>query len=478
MNISAREIDITPSVPRGQWGQTRSFNSTQLGNAERFAAQYSGRIKYCKAWDKWLIWDGKLWRPDHADTVVRMAARTVRSIYDQAKEITDNEDLKSSLQKHSRKSETDYTLRAMIRLAQSQPTIPVLPDHLDSDQWLFNCQNGTIDLESGNLRPHSQEDLMTKISPVEYRPQAECPIWQAFLFRILDGNGDLIDFVQKAIGYSLTGAVTEKALFFLYGNGDNGKTTLVEAVRQVMGDYAGVIGIDALMKKTQPEHRDQSIASVVGKRFVTSSEAAQGEALHESHVKHLTGMGRLTGRRLYCDAFEFDPQFKLFIDANHKPIISGTEDAIWNRFRLIPFTVQIPKPEQDRGLGAKLAGEAPGILAWAVQGCLRWKQEGLGSPETVTEATESYREEMDPVADFVADRCDEDPEAKETFSELYKTYLHWCEEHREKRASQKAFGLALDRKGFLAVRTSSVRSRKGLAIRRPPPVPGDTAYDA
>jgi putative DNA primase/helicase len=187
---------------------------------------------------------------------------------------------------------------------------------------------------------------------------------------VLGEDEALIEFLQKAIGYSLTGRVNEKALFFLHGTGDNGKTTLIEAVRKIMGEYAGTVDIDALMKKSGVPEKERAIADLLGKRFVTSSEAAEGEALHEARIKNLTGMGRLSGRRIYGSAFEFDPQFKLFIDANHKPHISGTEGAIWSRFKLIPFNVSIPKAEQDKHLLEKLAAEAPGILAWAVQGCL------------------------------------------------------------------------------------------------------------
>lgn len=351
-----------------------------------------------------------------------------------------------------------------------------MPHYFDRDPWLFNCANGTLDLRKGGLRSHSREDLLTKISPVEYWPDAKCPVWEAFLRRVFNGDNDLIEFMQKAIGYALTGCVTEKALFPLYGTGDNGKTTLLEAVRTVMGDYAGMVYIEALMKKAQVAEKERAFADLLGKRFVTSSEAADGQALHEARVKHLTGMGKLSGRRIYGSAFEFDPQFKLFIDANHKPVVSQSDDAIWNRFRMIPFSVPIPKAEQDRNLGSKLAAEAPGILAWAVRGCSKWQADGLGVPEVVTRATEDYRNEMDPVTDFIEDCCIQDPALVTPSTDLYTAYNQWCVVHREKTGSSKAFGTALERKGFPAVRTSEARGRSGLALRHPPQ--GDTAYSA
>lgn len=480
MTTSSAEINIVPAVPYTATGRKQIFNLTHLGNAERFAAQYSANIKYCHAWKKWLIWDETRWRLDHKDQVVTLAGRTARSIYAEAKAISDD-DLKTAFQKHSRKSESAYNLEAITKLARSCPNIPITPDELDADPWLFNCANGTIDLRTGKLRGHSREDLLTKISPVDYRPDAECPIWQDFLHRVLGGNTDLIVFIQKAMGYSLTGAVNEKALFFLHGNGDNGKTTLLEAIRPIMGDYAGTVDIEALMKKAQTSEKERAFADLLGKRFVTSSEAAEGEALHEARIKYLTGMGLLSGRRIYGSAFEFYPQFKLFIDANHKPPISGTEEAIWNRFRLIPFTVSIPKAEQDKQLLVKLANEAPGILAWAVQGCLRWQQEGLSAPTKVTQATEEYRNQMDPVTDFIEDCCNVNPEAFTLSADLYGAYGDWCNSFREKPISEKAFAMALERQGYSKGRESrGARGRNGLELRlfTQHPAQEDTAYTA
>jgi len=410
-----------------------------------------------------------------------MAMKSVRSIARHARTVSDDE-LRSKIEGHAKRSETRYNLDAIVDIAKNMTGIQVLPDQFDNDEFSFNCLNGTIDLKTGKLRAHDREQLITKLSPVEYRPDAECPIWLGFLYRVLDGNADLIDFMQKAIGYSLTGAVNEKALFFLHGTGDNGKTTLLEAIRPILGDYAGTVDIEALMKKAQTSEKERAFADLLGKRFVTSSEAAEGEALHEARIKYLTGMGRLSGRRIYGSSFEFDPQFKLFIDANHKPRISGNEEAIWNRFRMVPFTVSIPKAEQDKQLLAKLANEAPGILAWAVQGCLRWQNEGLGAPATVTQATEDYRNEMDPVADFIEDCCNANPEAFTLSKDLYEAFVKWCYLIHEKPTSYKSFGLALERKGYSKDRMSGgARGRNGLELRAEPlahSVQQDTAYTA
>lgn len=220
---------------------------------------------------------------------------------------------------------------------------------------LLNARNGTLDLRTGKLRSHSREDFLTKFAPVNFDPDAKCPEWMKFLGRIFAGDAELISFVRKAIGYTLTGKVTEKAMFFFHGSGNNGKTTLLEVIRKMLGEYAGLIDIDALMSKAHTAEKERAFADLLGKRFVTSSAAGEGQAFHEARVKYLTGMGRLVGRRIYGSAFEFDRQFKLFIDANHKPAIRGSDDAIWNRLRLVPFNVAIPEAEQDKQLGTRLA---------------------------------------------------------------------------------------------------------------------------
>jgi putative DNA primase/helicase len=391
--------------------------------------------------------------------------------------VTD-EDQRTAIFSHARRSESRHNLESMIALAQSQLGVAVSPAQLDTDPLVLNCLNGTLDLRTGQLRPHRPEDHISKLTPVEYHPHAKCPLFQAFLHRILDGDQALIGFQQRAIGYTLTGCVTEKALFCLHGAGNNGKTTLLEVIRKILGEYAGMIDIEALMKTAQSDLTQRAVADLIGKRFVTSSEAAEGQALHEARIKQLTGMGRLTARRIYGSAFEFDPQFKLFIDANDKPVIRGRDEAIWSRVRLIPFTVSIPEAERDRTLGDKLAAaELPGILAWAVEGCLWWLNGGLGSPEAVTKATEQYRIEMDLVADFIEDCCTLDAQASETSTALYEAFQAYCRSVKEDPISSTAFGAALTQKGFDKVRSASARSRKGLALRQPAAVTGSALND-
>jgi putative DNA primase/helicase len=345
----------------------QNFKTTELGNAERLAFRHGPSIRYCSEWDTWFIWNNHRWEPDTTGKIFLLAQNTVRSIYGEAEQANVSE-IRTKLADHARKSETKYAIESMVSLAKSM--LPIRPSDLDGDPFLLNCENVTVDLRTGKCRPHDCRDWLTKGSPVKYDPQATCPVWDRFLNRIFNHNEELIRYLHRVIGYSLTGAVSEKALFMFYGDGDNGKTTLLEAVRYILGDYAGVVEINSLMQKASNSEQQHAIADLKGKRFVTASEVTEGQRFNEAKIKHITGMGRLKGRRMYGHAFEFDPQFKLFIDANHKPLIRETDNAIWNRVRLVPFKESIPKAEQDRDLLRKLHGEAPGILAWAVQGCV------------------------------------------------------------------------------------------------------------
>jgi putative DNA primase/helicase len=315
------------------------------------------------------------------------------------------------------------------------------------------------------LVPANRQHLITKMSPITYNAAAVCPQWELFLNRIFAGNSALIEFVQKVFGYCLTGAVTEKALFVLYGpGGDNGKTTMLEAIRHVMGDYSCVVDVDHLMDESGSAATERAIAELAGKRFATSSEAGEGQRMKEAKIKWITGMNRLTGRKIYGTQFEYNPHFKLFIDANHKPVIRGEDNAIWNRIRLIPFSVSIPRAEQDKKLGEKLRAEASGILTWMLQGCLKWRQDGLGSPAAVTRAGEQYREQMDVVSDFIEDCCLQDSEAYETSFDLYDAYRRWCATKGDKPISSTAFGRRLAGKGLTETRRGGSRGRTGIKL--------------
>jgi putative DNA primase/helicase len=332
-------------------------------------------------------------------------------------------------------------------IALAGPLCAAHPDDFDKDPWLLNLLNGTLDLRSGRLRPHKPQDLITKLAPVQYDPQAKAPTWRAFLERIFAGNQSLIRFVQKTHGYALTGDAREQCLFIEHGAGSNGKSTKQNVISGILGDYACSTPAETLLTKRQ-EYIPNDIARLKGARFVTSIESAEGRKLNEPLIKTFTGGDRITARFLHREFFEFMPTFKIFIATNHKPMIRGGDHAIWRRIRLIPFTVTIPEGDQDKELPRKLLTEAPGILNWLIEGCLAWQREGLGVPDEVRTATEDYRVEMDILTAFITDCCVTGDGYRTGAAYLYGTYRGWCADNREDPLSQRAFGLALGERGF------------------------------
>jgi P4 family phage/plasmid primase-like protien len=426
--------------------QHREFRLTDTGNAERLAARFGRDLRYCYKWGTWLIWDGARWKVDEGGEVARMVKDTVRWIYAEAKAILDEEHRKA-VAKHALKSEGAQQRANMLKLAQSEPDIPINSDQLDAQPWLFNCTNGTLDLRTGKLRGYLRKDYLTKRLDVAYDPRMPCPGWEAFLDRILASRRELIHFVQKAIGYSLTGNTQEQCFFILYGTGANGKSTLLDTLLALLGSYAKQAAPDVLLSKSIDRHPTE-LADLMGARLVTAIETGEGRRLAENLVKQMTGGDRIKARFMRQDFFEFSPTFKLFLATNHKPQIRGTDYAIWRRIRLIPFTVTIPEEERDPTLLEKLRTELPGILAWAVRGCLAWQREGLKPPAEVTHATEVYRAEMDVLAAFLIDCCVVHRNARVKASELYHIYTQWCEDNGEQTENQRSFGMRLSERGF------------------------------
>jgi putative DNA primase/helicase len=436
---------------------------TDLGNARRFVAQHAQHIRHCHQWRKWLFWDGTCWRIDKTGEVERRAKDTVRKFYAEASfELDDGR--REKLGSWARASESRGRIAAMIDLARSEPQIPVCPSELDADPWLFNCENGTIDLRTGKLLGHNPGNLCTKIAPVIYDPDAKCPPFRKFLRRIFDDNGGSINFVQRGIGYSLTGDAREEVIFICYGHGMNGKTTLLETIRAAFGDYARTADSSLLMARNGDGVRND-VARLAGARLVSTAETEAGRRLAEVLVKQLTGRDTITARFLYSEFFEFNSQFKVFLSTNHKPTIRGTDYAIWRRIRLLPFRVTIPEDEQDKALPQKLRDELPGILAWAVRGCLRWQKDGLGQPEEVSAATEAYREEMDVFGAFLKDRCIVNKKARVKSAALYSAYKAWCEDSGERPLTQQKLGTVLAERQFKSYRTGRIRFWLGLDLR-------------
>ncbi len=435
--VSSRDDKLT---------NAEDFHLTDVGNAQRLVARHGKDLRYCHPWKKWLVWDGTRWRKDSTAEVVRRAKETVRSIYAEAAKTEDSK-IRQQLANHAKSSESEKRLKSMVNLADSEQGIWILPEQLDRDIWLLNCLNGTLDLRSGSSRNHQQEDMITKMVPVDHDKDAKCPMWESFLDRIMDGNQRLIKFLQRAVGYSLTGNISEQCLFVLYGTGANGKTTFVNTIMSMLGDYAVQTPTETLMRKRNAGIPND-IARLEGARMVAAVEAEEGRRFAEVLLKQLTGGDTMTARFLHQEFFEFTSTFKLWLATNHKPTIRGSDHAIWRRIRLVPFTVTIPEKEQDKNLQEKLLCELSGILRWAIEGCLSWQKSRLEAPEEVLNATSDYRMEMDILGAFISEFCIQGSKFRVQATQLYQGYCEWAKRSGEKTVSQTEFGRSLTERGF------------------------------
>jgi putative DNA primase/helicase len=433
---------------RGGGEEQPAFNLTDLGNSERLVHRHGGDLLYCWAWGTWLVYDGRRYAKDDTGEVYRRAADTVASIYAEAAASPD-EERRKALAKHAVRSEGGSRIREMVDLARSK--VPVKQDALDADVHLLNVMNGTVDLRTGELREHRREDRITKRAPVEYDPDAKAPTWAATLERALP-SAELRRFFKKLVGYALTGDVSEHVLPVLYGTGANGKSTILNALLAAVGDYGMQAAPDLLVAK-KGSHPTE-VADLFGMRLVASIEVEDGRRMAESLVKQLTGGDKVRARRMRQDFWQFDPTHKVFMAVNHKPEVRGTDTAIWRRLRLIPFTETIPPAEQDKRLPEKLEAELPGILAWAVEGCLEWRREGVQAPAEVRRATGQYRSEMDVIGTFLQDECEIGNGLKVPFTELYSRYEQWCEEGGERAETRRKFNARLKERGTFDARRS------------------------
>jgi len=438
----------------------RDYHFTDMGNAERLIDLYGPDIRYCYLFKRWFVWDGNRWNGDNMGLLRRMCKNTVKSMYKEATALEDEKARKSLIQ-YALKCETVKKARDMIEFAQSEDDVPILPEDLDKEIYLINCLNGTVDLRTGELRPHRREDHMTKLVPANYNQSAKCPAWLDHLNKIMASNKDLIEFLQRAFGYCLTGDTSERKIFIEWGSGANGKSVTNDAVAMVMGDYAMRTPTETLLVKRN-DGIPSDIARLKGARFVYASEAEQGKRLAESLIKDMSGGEKISARFLHQEWFEFYPEFKIWLGTNHKPIIRGTDQAIWDRIRLIPFNVRIPEDERipKTKLFEMFQNEIDGIFSWLVDGCLKWREAGLGMPEEVKVATSSYRNEMDLIQEFINDECIIGDTFQTPVKHLYAAYERWVNENGEKPISKKMFGVRLDEKGF-----DSYKAAKGIRVR-------------
>jgi putative DNA primase/helicase len=449
----------------------REFKDTDMSNAARLAARH-GQDLHCTPEVGWVVWDGARWRTDEMGAETQRRAKdTSKSIYDEVKDSPKAN--RGAVLKHARNSQKKSAIEAMIKLTLSEPGIDTRLCEEDSGEpvfdahpMLFNLTNGTLDLTTGALREHSRKDLITKIARVKFNPAAECELWLKFLRRITKEDEELVAYLQRLVGYSLTGDVSEKCLIFLYGaSGDNGKTVFCETWLSLLGGYGAVSSPDLILQRSKYPTIPNDVARLRGVRAAIMNETPQGSRFDETKLKDLTGGDKLSARFLHREYFQFPPTHKLIIRGNHKPGIRGTDDAIWNRLRTIPFEVQIPKEEQDRQLKQKLQAELPGILNWALRGCADWRRMGLAAPSRVMDAVKLYRQESDTVARFVSEECERAPNALAPALGFFSRYKDFCEAVGEMWLTIKEVAAEMERKGYRTQRKKEGNFYVGLKLR-------------
>ncbi|MBR5033483.1 MAG: hypothetical protein IKX70_07435 [Treponema sp.] len=443
---------------------TGEMQFTDVTNCDYFLKAYGDIIRYCITWNKFLFWNGTNWDIDTRGRVAERCKKFVHKMYRGMRYITDRQ-LEAAFEKHLIKSESFRRIQALEGLLKISEEIKVEDFELDRDNYLFNVEGWTLNLKNGRSKIPNAKDLITKKSRFIYEKDADCPVWKMFLMQIFNKDLQLIRFIQKAMGYALSGDVSEQCLFILWGTGANGKSTFLNVMLELFGDYALSTGIETFMKKNSEQSND--IARLKGMRLVTTSEIEQGRQISESLIKMVTGEDALTARFLYGEYFSFKPTFKIFMATNHKPKIRGADNGIWRRIKMIPFTVTIPPEQRDKNLTEKLIAENSGILNWLLKGYAMWKKEGLEEPPAVREANEEYRMDMDSVGTFVTDCLELDASLQWRLptNMLYQTYIKWCNKNNERVMSQKWLGMRMSEKGFKRVITNGQRLWCGLAVK-------------
>jgi putative DNA primase/helicase len=431
-------------------GQSPEFSEDRL--ALNFTDRFENRLRYVAALGKWFIWDGARWKID--DTLL---AR------DQVRVVCRDFSSQCNEQKLAKLIASAKTVAAVERLASTDRRIAATIAQFDSAPWLLNTPAGTIDLRTGELRKHLPSDYITKLAGGAPDPAMQTPVWHQFLDRVTGGDVDLILFLRRMAGYALTGSTQEHALFFLYGLGANGKSTFLNAITAAAGDYHCTTPIETFTASTHDRHPTE-LAGLRGARLITATETEEGRRWAESRIKALTGGDRISARFMRQDFFEFTPAFKLVIAGNHKPGLRSVDEAIRRRFNLVPFTVTIPLEERDDQLADKLKLELPGILAWMIEGCLDWQENGLGAPKVVTDATAEYLQDEDALSAWIDECAVRTPQGNEMATDLFTSYSQWASRSGEPATSLKKFCHKLADRGFERVKSRNGRHYNGIRL--------------
>lgn len=469
LNDDSLEKVATSIGRRPPAGDLITASLDDLGNGERFARMNYDLAMWLEEEERWITWDGRRWaRGDLA--VSRLARDTARAYQLAAATLPTSATDRDAHIAHAARLQRNEALVNMVKWARADMAVKL--KLLDQHPWLLNCSNGTVDLRTGKLKPHDPTDLLTQIIEVAYDPAAKCPVWDGFISRAMKDRPATLGYLQRMAGIMLTGDVSVKFLPIIWGLKDTGKSVLTNTLRRLLNEYAQVMSEATLahqQRKAAGGEASPDLARLVGIRLAVTSETGSDFRLNEGRIKAWTGRTPVTARHLHGHQFDFEPTHKILIETNNRPIISGGDEATWGRVQLIPFTEVIPKPEQDEELEEKLAGEFPGILTWAVRGCLEWQASGLKVPADVQAATEQYQETMDPLQDFFEARCQVGPDHAVSRTDLWEAYLEWAKQHDGYPLGKQRFNALLEAKGFEAFRDSqnkNARSWRGIGCRR------------
>lgn len=460
-------LETRPDNPQSLLKQMRN----DTGNADRLIVKYGGDLRYCPAFRKWLVWDGRRWAVDDKGVARRLAKRTMLAYLEEAT-LADNNDHKS----FAFSSLEARRIANLLTMAECE--LVITPDQLDTHPFLLNFLNGTLDLRTGTLAPHDQEHCITKLVRYNYNPDAGCPLFLNFIARSMGNHPDasepeldraerMVGYLQRAFGYSLSGTTEEKAVFVPFGSGDNGKTTLLSTFLFLLEEYAVLLQSDTLMVRQESNNTQADLADLSRARFVMTSETEEGQRLAQGKLKRITqGMGKIKAVRKYENPIEFPETHKLWMDTNSKPIIRAADDqATFNRLHPIPFTVKIPKSEIDKGLPRKLLAEAEGILAWAVEGAKEWRRVGLDKPAEIAAANDDWKAENDQLGRFIVECCAVADSFSGKARPLYECYRQWAEGAGENAISETLFGKRLKDRGFSKEHRRHGTVYVGIAMR-------------
>lgn len=460
-----REMTIKKAIKSVKVYKSDDYSLTDTGNARRFIERYGDIVRYNVDNESWMYWNGEYWQTDVYHNIKNFAEVVVEEMRYKLKSV-DDENVRKAIIKNIKRTLQSNGKSAMLKESQHIEGVPATNNDFDKDPLLFNTASGVVDLRSGDIKPHDKALMLSEYTPYEVDLANEPKKWLAFLEDIFEGDKATISYMQRVLGYAMTGLTQEQCMFFLFGDGSNGKSLLLDVVNEALGSYGKTSNADILLEKYNKSSGNLGdVARLKSTRFVMTDEAKHNDKLNESAIKTYTsGIGNIVARYLYGNEFEFTPIMKIFMSSNYKPRITGTDHGIWRRIKVIPFNKVIPDEKQDKQLKTKLLKEMPQILGWMVKGCILWQRDGLKEPESLKEAHKDYRSEMDIVQRWLNEVCVEIEGDSTSSAELFENFSNYVKANKEYQLSHTMFGRNMSRK-YRKIRVSGKMHYKGIVIK-------------